>query len=195
PRVGAAADADPVLAEREALAGAAAAGADHQRRAAALDRLVDVDRLQLPRVVDRVGHRRRFVALTAAVGGPAQVGAALLAVVGALGVDETAFGTVDGHRALPLCGGLVLGALRLAGEDLGQLRDVVAGDQRVTALALLAQAVDQLRAEDVDLAVQDAALVGDLVLFLRELVDQALQLFVAERAQIRKGVLHLAPSS
>src|ERR1044072_1329550 len=39
--VGAAADADPVLVDREALAGAAAAGADHQRRAAALHRLGD----------------------------------------------------------------------------------------------------------------------------------------------------------
>ena len=57
--------------------------------------------------------------------------------------------------------------LRLAGQDLGQLRDVVPGDQRLAAFALVAQPVDQLGAQDVDLAVQDAALVGDLVLLRR----------------------------
>jgi hypothetical protein len=47
--------------------------------------------------------------------------------------------------------------------------------------------------QDVDLAVQDAPLVGDLVLLLGELVDQLLQLLVAEGTKIGKGVLHLAP--
>jgi hypothetical protein len=38
--------------------------------------------------------------------------------------------------------------LGLAGQDLGQLRDVVAREQAVAALALLAQAVDELGAQD-----------------------------------------------
>ena len=74
-------------------------------------------------------------------------------------------------------------------------RDVVAGDQRVAAFPFLAQPVDQLGAEDVDLAVQDAPPVGDLVLLFGQVVDQVLQLLVAERTEIGKGVLHLAPSS
>src|SRR5262245_7959314 len=62
PRVRAAADADPVLCDGEALPRAAASRADHEGGAGALDRLVDVDRLHLPGVVDRVGHGRRVVA-------------------------------------------------------------------------------------------------------------------------------------
>ena len=60
-------------------------------------------------------------------------------------------------------------------------------------LAFLAQAVDELGTEDVDLPVQHAPLVGDLVLLRREVVDQVLQLFVAEGTEIGKGVLHRAP--
>src|SRR5690349_24124427 len=92
-------------------------------------------------------------------------------------------------------GRLVLWGLRLAGEDLGQLGDVVAGEERLPLLALLAQPVDELRPQDVDLAVQDASLVGDLVLLLGELVDQLLELLVAEGTKIGKSVLHLAPWS
>src|SRR5680860_554718 len=55
--------------------------------------------------------------------------------------------------------------------------------------------VDQLGPQDVDLAVQDPAFVGDLVLLGGELVDQVFQLFVAERTEIGKGVLHRAPWS
>src|SRR5215210_2422822 len=91
--VRAAPDADPVLADREALPRPPPAGADDQRRAGLLDHLVDVDRLHLAGLVDPVGHRRGIVPAF----GPAQVGAALLAVVRALRVDEPALGTVDGH--------------------------------------------------------------------------------------------------
>ena len=45
-------------------------------------------------------------------------------------------------------------------------------DHGLAALVLLAQAVDELGAQDVDLAVQDPPLVGDLVLLLGELLDQ-----------------------
>ncbi len=83
--------------------------------------------------------------------------------------------------------------MRLAGEDVGQLRDVVAGDQRVATFVLVPQPVDQLGAQDVDLAVQDPPPVGDLVLLLGQLVDQLFQLFVAEGTEIGKGVLHLTP--
>src|SRR6185295_13427961 len=97
-------------------------------------RLVDVDRLHLTGLADGIGHRRRLLSLAlAALRRPADVGAALLAVVGALGVDEAAFGTVNRHRDLRSGGGrslgVALGGLRLAGEDLGELRDVVAGEE------------------------------------------------------------------
>ena len=55
-------------------------------------------------------------------------------------------------------------------------------------LVLLAQPVDQLRAQDVDLAVQDAPPVGDLLLLLGELLDQVLQLLVGEGSEIRECV-------
>ena len=55
-------------------------------------------------------------------------------------------------------------------------------------LVLLAQPVHQLGAQDVDLAVQDPALVGDLLLLLRELLDQVLQLLVGESAEVGEGV-------
>jgi hypothetical protein len=104
---------------------------------------------------------------------------------------------VDSHRLLLASGGRVVlrpdGLLGLAGEEVGQLGDVVAGDQRVAAFALVAQPIDELGTQDVDLAVQIPAFVGDLVLLGGELVDQVLQLFVAERTEIGKGVLHLAP--
>ena len=45
----------------------------------------------------------------------------------------------------------------LAHEDVGQLLHVGPGDDGLTFFALLAQAVDELSPQDVDLAVQDAA--------------------------------------
>ena len=54
---------------------------------------------------------------------------------------------------------------------------------------LLAQAVDQLSAKNVDLAVEDAAAVGDFLLFLGELLDEVLQLLVRERSEVWEGVL------
>src|SRR5690242_3995900 len=89
-----AADRDPVAVEGEALPRPPPARADHQRRAVALDHLVDVDLVHLARLVDRVGHRRRLVLPFRT----REVGAALLAVVGPLGVDEIALGAVDRHR-------------------------------------------------------------------------------------------------
>src|SRR5918911_156969 len=88
---------------------------------------------------------------------------------------------------MPLLGllGLRCGA---PGEDVGELLDVVAGDDLLPALVLLAQPVDELRAQDVDLAVEDPALVRDVDLLLGELLDQVLELLVGERAEVRKGV-------
>ena len=56
------------------------------------------------------------------------------------------------------------------------------------ALVLLAQAVDELGAQDVDLPVQDPALVGDVDLLLRELLDELLELLVGERAEVGERV-------
>src|SRR5690242_13391072 len=86
----------------------------------------------------------------------------------------------------------LLGLLRVPrgppGEDVGELLDVVAGDDLLPALVLLPQPVDELRAQDVDLAVEDPALVRDVDLLLRELLDEVLQLLVGERAEVGKGV-------
>src|SRR5436190_16712724 len=91
-RIGGAADAHSVLVDREALARAAAAGADHERRARPVHRLLEIDGLVLAGLVDAVAHRRRLLlgALRST-----EIGAALLAVVRALGVDEAALRTVD----------------------------------------------------------------------------------------------------
>ena len=45
------------------------------------------------------------------------------------------------------------------GEYVRELLHVLTGDQDLASLVLLAQPVDQLGAQDVDLAVQDAPLV------------------------------------
>src|SRR4051794_31799872 len=88
--------------------------------------------------------------------------------------------------------GSLLGRLTLragpAREDVREPLDVGARDDVLAGLVLLAQAVDELRAEDVDLAVQDPPLVGDVDLFLRELLDEVLELLVRERAEIGEGV-------
>src|SRR5262245_32499411 len=75
-----------------------------------------------------------------------------------------------------------------AGEDVGQPLDVGARDDVLTTLVLLAQAVDQLGAQDVDLAVEDPAPVGHLLLLVRELLDEVLELLVREGAEIGKSV-------
>ena len=109
---------------------------------------------------------------------------ALLAVVGPCRVYEAAFGAMQRHGTLlPLRRG---GGL--AGQNFGELFDVFAGDRRLALFALRAHAVDELGAKDVDLAVKDAALIGDLALFVGELADQFLQLDVCERAEVREGL-------
>src|SRR5205085_10955326 len=80
----------------------------------------------------------------------------------------------------------------LAGEDVGELLDVRPADHGLPLLALSPEAVHELRPEDVDLAVEDPALVGDLLLLLRELIDQALELLVRECPEVGKGV-HCRP--
>src|SRR5438270_13615677 len=76
-------------------------------------------------------------------------------------------------RSLPRCGRAIpsLGAVRLAlGEDVGELLHVVACDLDVAALVLVAQAVDELGSQDVDLSVQDAPPVRDLGLLVGQLL-------------------------
>src|SRR5829696_767165 len=76
----------------------------------------------------------------------------------------------------------------LAREDVRQLLHVGTADHGLALLMLLAEPVHELRTQDVDLAVEDPALVGDLLLLLRELLDELLQLVVRERAEIRERV-------
>src|SRR3954447_1469712 len=83
--------------DREALARAPAARADHERSPRLVDLFVDVHRLVLAGLVDPVGHRRGFFSPL----WTAEVRTALLAVVGALGVDEPALGAVNGHASGP----------------------------------------------------------------------------------------------
>ncbi len=86
------------------------------------------------------------------------------------------------------------------GEDVGQPLDVLAGDRDLAALVLVPQAVDELRAKDVDLAVQDAPLVGDLGLLLGELADDIFEFDIRQRAKVGERLVHgallsrLAPS-
>ena len=72
-------------------------------------------------------------------------------------------------------------------EDLGQTLDVGAAEDFLPALVAAAQPVDQLGAQDVDLAVQDAPAVGDLQLLLAELVDQLLELSIVELTEVGEG--------
>src|SRR5437764_15033022 len=75
-------------------------------------------------------------------------------------------------------------------EDLRQPVDVELVEH-APALRLL-EACDELRAEDVDLPVQQPPLVRDLLLLRRQVVDQALQLVVAEPSEVRRW-LHSPP--
>src|SRR4051794_39678981 len=78
---------------------------------------------------------------------------------------------------------------RLAGQDVGQLLDVGTRDDRLSLLVLLAQPVDELGAQDVDLPVQDAPRIRHLLLFLRVLLDELLELLVGERTEVREAVV------
>src|SRR3954462_14325324 len=82
----------------------------------------------------------------------------------------------------------------LAGEDVGERLDVGAADHGLALLALAAQAVHELRAEDVDLAVQDASLVRHLLLLLGQIAVQILEVLLLERPEIRESV-HFHPSA
>src|SRR5712692_447274 len=96
--VGAPAHAEPLGLQREGLAGPPTSGADDQRRPGVGDHVLDLHGLDLPGLlVDTVGGR----GLVGGRLGRAEEGAALLAVVGPLVVDEPALGAVDGHGASP----------------------------------------------------------------------------------------------
>src|SRR4051812_48035325 len=183
-----AADRHPLAREREGLAHAPAARADHERAALRRD-VADVDRLELARLV--VDHVRRGRDVLLRRLGRALEGAALRAVVRPFGDDEAALGAVAGHLRLPGGGRLdVVGGGVAAGEDVRQALHVGARDHVLAALVLLAQPVHELGAQDVDLAVEDAAPVGHLLLLVRELLDEILQLLVRERPQVGEGVHH-----
>src|SRR4051794_20869814 len=85
---------------------------------------------------------------------------------------------------------LVLAGLwhALAGEDVRERLHVRAADHGLALLALAAQAVHELRAEDVDLAVQDAPLIRHLLLLLGQLRDQILEVLIPESPEIRECV-------
>src|SRR3954454_4536802 len=184
-----AADRQPVAVEREALADAPAARADDEY-GAVLRGVVEVDRDELAGLADAVGRGRRVApGVVLLRRRAAEEVAAALAVVGAVRIDEAAVGAVQRHgAAASLARGRRLVASRAPREDVGEAPDVVAGDHVLAALVLLAQAVDELRAEDVDLAVEDPPLVRDVDLLLGELLDEVLQLLVGERAEVGERV-------
>src|SRR5215204_6731528 len=73
----------------------------------------------------------------------------------------------------------------LTGEDLGELLEVGLDDRaRLPRLDGPLQPVLELGLQDVDLAVQDPATVGDLVFLLLQAVDQLLELVVGQRSEI-----------
>src|SRR5689334_8464129 len=76
----------------------------------------------------------------------------------------------------------------LAAEDVGELLHVGPRDDGLALLAAPAKAVHELGAEDVDLAVEDATAVGDLLLLARQFLDQVLQLLILECPEIRESV-------
>src|SRR4051794_32400061 len=189
--VGPAPDRHAVRVQREALADASAAGANDERGALVGDDVADVDRDELTRLVDAIRRGGGLAFLAAGLlTRRAQRGAAPRAKVRALGVDEAALRAVERHRGVPLLV-LLRVAGRSAGEDVGELLDVVARDDLLAPLVLLAQSIDELGAKDVDLAVEDPALVGDVDFLLRELLNQVLELLVGERAEVGEGV-HVA---
>src|SRR4051794_20524528 len=152
-----AADGHAVGVQREALADPPAAGADDERGALVGNDVADVDRHELAGLVDAVrggGGLARRGLLTRR----AEVRAAARAGVRALGVDEAALRAVERPRGVPLLG-LLRVAGRPAGENVGELLDVVARDDLLAPLVLLAEPVDELGAQDVDLAMEDAPLV------------------------------------
>jgi hypothetical protein len=69
------------------------------------------------------------------------------------------------------------------GEDLGQAVDVHRELGVLSSVAAL-DAVDQLRPQDVDPAVQQPAAVGDLLLFSHEVVDLNAQVVIGQRCEI-----------
>src|ERR687886_1322951 len=83
-----------------------------------------------------------------------------------------------------MCDMPLRGRSRLGGEDLRQLVDV--GTLEDASAARLLQTRDELRAQQVDAAVEDAAAVRHLALLLLELVDQLLELLVGKRREIGK---------
>ncbi len=90
-----AADRHALVLEREALALAPAAGPYDQRCALRLDELLQLDRHQIAgRLVDSVRRRRRLGLRVLQV---TEVGTALLAVVGAVGVEKPALRAVQSH--------------------------------------------------------------------------------------------------
>src|SRR5262245_12668269 len=74
---------------------------------------------------------------------------------------------------------------RLAGEDFAQAVDI---DLCELTLALVLEPGDELGMEDVDLAVEQPALVGDLVLLRFEVGDHLLQVGIRQRREVRESV-------
>src|SRR5271166_170455 len=204
-------DAHPLAVYREALAHAPAPRADHERGTARGD-LVELHRHELAGLIDPVGGRHRLAAAL----GARQQRAAALTVVGSLAVDEAALGAVQGHdrgplprspvedvarrRALasprslwtgwPASVSLAAGLGRALREDVRELLDVLPGDHYLSALVLVAQAVDELGTQDVDLAVQNAPPVGDLGLLLGQLADDIFEFEIRQRTKVGERVVH-----
>ena len=171
---------DGALARRhEVLARAAAARADDERRP------LDADRparrrasLAAPRAESVMRRVARLLALD-------EQRAAARAVVGGLRVLEPALRAVD---VASIDVRFVRAARAFAGEDLRQparRRPRRAGSPPRRRAA---EARDELRAQDVDLAVQDPPLVRDSFSSALEVVDQVLELLVGERGEIGQRV-------
>src|SRR5262249_25996642 len=205
-----AADGRPLSLRNEMLAGAAAARADDQSRAVARD-LVEcavlvrdlLGRGRRRRLAPRLVDNEERAALRAVVRRLRVLEAALRAVdeaqwpvrcrCGLPGTRKASQGRTQGASisvdmsgagwamALRFLAGDVRG--RLAGEDRGQRFDVDALEH--TFPAGLLEPGHQLRTQDVDLAVEDPALVGDLPLLFLERVDLLLEVVIGQRSEIR----------
>ena len=178
------ADGDAVAAQRVRLAGAPAAAADDQAGVVA------------GHAGERVGGAVLLAGDEAQGGGGLglvgdEAGAAAHAEAGSLRVADAAL-RAEHVTSSPGSPGPA-GPRALAGQDAREALDVHFGDDGLALVVLALQAQHQLCAQDVELAVQDAAPARDLALFRLELSDQGTQLLVRTRDQVDDVVHGASP--
>ena len=171
---------------QEVLARTTPTRADDQRRPLGAE-VLEGDGCLVSPLLRRVAHRRLAPRLVldeqrAAAG---TVIRGLRVLEAALRAVDVAIGSRCGSRHLR--SRLVEPHARAQPCPRGSPRACPCRRARGRPAARLPQASLQLRAQDVDLSVQDPAPVRDLLLLLRQVVDQLLEIVVGKRCEIGKG--------